>query len=122
MAWRQGRLQNGDVSVFGSIKTLMSFSSVWYVCVVARHMMMVWQGSCQVRCVRRKSHIVTTKGFVAEKINSAGFCFTRTRGRCWIEVFRYLSQGKIRNNLLRNVLKEAECLSKSKEVECVSKN
>ncbi len=31
MAWRQGKL-NGDVSVFGSIETLVSFSSIWCVC------------------------------------------------------------------------------------------
>ncbi len=27
-AWRQGRMQNGDVPVFGSIKTLVTFSSI----------------------------------------------------------------------------------------------
>jgi len=32
MAWRQGKLQNGDVLVFGSIETLVSFSSIWCVC------------------------------------------------------------------------------------------
>jgi len=40
--WRQGRLQNGDASVFGGIKALVSFSSVWYACVMAGHKMMVW--------------------------------------------------------------------------------
>jgi hypothetical protein len=50
--WRQGRLQNGDASVFGSIKTLGSVSFLWYVCVIVGCMMMVWQGSYQVRCAR----------------------------------------------------------------------
>ncbi len=40
--WRQGRLQNGDASMFGSIEALVSFSSVWYVCVMAGRKMMVW--------------------------------------------------------------------------------
>jgi len=40
--WRQGRLQNGDVSVFGGIEALVSFSYVWYVCVMAGRKMMVW--------------------------------------------------------------------------------
>jgi hypothetical protein len=35
IAWRQGRLQNGDALVFGSIEALVSFSSTWYVCVIA---------------------------------------------------------------------------------------
>jgi len=74
-AWRQGRLQNGDVSVFGSIETLVSFSSIWYVCVVARRKMMVWQGSYQVRCVRWKFRGTLAKGFAVEKISSVGFCF-----------------------------------------------
>jgi hypothetical protein len=33
-AWRQGRLQNGDAPVFGSIEALVLFSYVWYVCVI----------------------------------------------------------------------------------------
>jgi len=74
-------LQNGDASVFGNIETLVSFSSVWYVCVVVGCRMMVWQGNCQVRCVRQKSREVVAKGFVAEKINSAGFCFAKERGK-----------------------------------------
>jgi len=80
-AWRQGRLQNGDASVFSSIETLLSFSSVWYVCVVARRKMMVWQGSCQVSYTRQKSRRAMAKGFAAEKINSSGFCFVGTRGK-----------------------------------------
>jgi hypothetical protein len=80
MAWRQGRLQNGDALVFGHIKTLVSFSLVWYVCVVAGHMVMVWQGSCKVRCVRRKSREASAEGFATEKISSACYCLTMTRG------------------------------------------
>jgi hypothetical protein len=34
ITWRQRKLQNGDALVFGSIKALVSFSSVWYVCVI----------------------------------------------------------------------------------------
>jgi hypothetical protein len=34
--WKQGKLQNGNASVFGSIEALVSFSSIWYVCVIAR--------------------------------------------------------------------------------------
>ncbi len=105
--WRQGRLQNGDVSVFGSIETLVSFSLVWYVCVGVGCKMMVWQGSYQVRCVWWKSHEATTEGIVAEKISSAGFCFARTRGSCWNEVFRSLPRGKVHDNPLCNVLREA---------------
>ncbi len=73
IAWRQGRLQNGNAPMFGSIENLVSFSSVWYVCVVAKRRMMVWQGSYQVRCTWRKSRGIMAKGFAAEKINSASF-------------------------------------------------
>ncbi len=48
--WRQGGSPNGDVVMFDSIERLVSFSFVWYVCVVVERMMIVWQGSCQVKC------------------------------------------------------------------------
>jgi hypothetical protein len=81
MAWRQERLHNGDVPMFGSIETLVSFSSVWYVCVVVGHKMMVWQRSCQVRCAQRKSRGAMVEGFDVEKISSAGFCFGNDKGK-----------------------------------------
>jgi hypothetical protein len=46
MEWKQGRLQNGDASVFVSIEALVLFSFVWYVCVIVGCKMMVWEGSC----------------------------------------------------------------------------
>jgi uncharacterized membrane protein YecN with MAPEG domain len=77
--------------MFGSIKTLVSFFSVWYVCVVARRKMRVWQGNCQVRCAQQKSRGATAKGVVVEYINSASFCFAKGRGSCGSEVFGFLS-------------------------------
>jgi len=63
--------------MFGRIETVVSFSSVWYVCVVARRKMMVWPGSCQVRCARRKSRETVVEGFDAEKISSVDFVLRR---------------------------------------------
>jgi len=74
-------LQNGNAPVFGSIETLMSFSSVWYVCVVVGRKMMVWQGNCQVKCGRQKFHEAVAKGFATEEISCAGFCFAKKRGK-----------------------------------------
>jgi hypothetical protein len=75
-AWRQGKLQNGDAPMFGSIEALVSFSSVWYVCVIVWRRMMVWQRSCQVRCTQRKSRGAVVEGFATKKISSADFCFS----------------------------------------------
>jgi hypothetical protein len=52
--------------------------------------------------------------FAAEKISSVGFCFAKRRGK-WLNFvfFRALSRGKVGDYPLRNVLMEAECLSKS---------
>jgi hypothetical protein len=72
--------------------------------------MMVWQGSCQGRCTWRRSRGATAKGFAIKKLSSADFCFI-SRGSCESEVFRFLFQGKARDNPLRNVLKEAEYVS-----------
>ncbi len=63
--------------MFGRIETLVSFSSVWYACVVARRKMMVWPGSCQVRCTRWKSRETVAEGFDAEKISSVDFVLRR---------------------------------------------
>ncbi len=63
--------------MFGSIETLVSFSSVWYVCVVAGRKMMVWPGSCQVRCARQKSLGAMVEGFATEKISSVDFCLEK---------------------------------------------
>jgi hypothetical protein len=60
-----------------------------------------------VRCVRWKSREATTEEVAAKKIISAGFCFARTRGSYWSEVFRSLPRGKVQDNPLRNVLREA---------------
>jgi hypothetical protein len=81
--------------MFGNIKTLVSISLVWYVCVVVRHKMMVWQGSCQVGCTWWKSCGVMADGFDAKKTSSVGFCFVRTRGSCGSEVFRSPFQRKV---------------------------
>lgn len=68
--------------MFGSIKTLVSFSFVWYVCVIVGCKMMVWQGSYQLRCARCKSCGVGAEGFVAENISSAIFFLVcRKRGK-----------------------------------------
>jgi hypothetical protein len=73
--------------------------------------MRVWQGNYYVRCVRRKSRGVAAEGFAVEKI-SACLCFARgSRGSCGSEVFRFLFQRKVQNNLLRNLLSETEYLS-----------
>jgi hypothetical protein len=58
---------------------LVSFSSIWYVCVVVERMMMVWPGSCQVRCIWWKSYKAVVEGFVAEKISSADFCLEKAK-------------------------------------------
>jgi hypothetical protein len=65
--------------VFGSIETLVSFSSIWYVCGVVGRMMMVWPRSCQVRCVWWKSYGAVVEGFAIEKISSAYFCLEKAR-------------------------------------------
>jgi hypothetical protein len=44
MAWRQGRALNGDAMVFYGVEIFTSFFSIWDVCVVAGHNMIVWQG------------------------------------------------------------------------------
>jgi hypothetical protein len=90
MVWKQGRLQNGNAPVFGSIEALVLFFFVWYVCVIVGHRMMVWQGSYQGRCIRHRSRGATMEGFVVEKISSASFCFV-SMGSCGSEVFRSLS-------------------------------
>jgi hypothetical protein len=81
--------------MFGSIETLVSFFSIWYVCVVVGCVMMVWQGSCHVGCARQKSCGAVAEGFAVEKIISAGFCFARTEQSCWNEVFRSLFRRKV---------------------------
>ncbi len=58
---------------FDNIETLVPFSFVWYVCVAARHKMNVWQGSCKVKCVWRKSPSATMEGCVAVQISMCGF-------------------------------------------------
>jgi len=63
--------------MFGSIETLVLFSSVWYVCVVAGCKMMVWPGSCQVRCARRRSLGTMAEGFAIENISSVDFCLEK---------------------------------------------
>jgi hypothetical protein len=41
--------------VYG-IEIFVSFFSIWDVCVVVGRKMNVWQGNCQVKCARWKSH------------------------------------------------------------------
>jgi hypothetical protein len=85
--WRQGRLQNGDVVVFNSIETFVSFSFVWYVCVVAGRKMTMWQGIYQVRCAWRKSCKVVAEGCATKKISSVVLVFYREV----VEVYRFLN-------------------------------
>jgi hypothetical protein len=49
------RALNGDVVVFYGIEIFVLFSSIWDVCVVARHKMTMWQGSYQMKCAQWKS-------------------------------------------------------------------
>jgi hypothetical protein len=53
--WRQGKLQNGDAPVFGSIEVLVLCFFVWCVCVITGYKMMVRPRSSQGRCVQLKS-------------------------------------------------------------------
>jgi len=79
------------VVVFDSIETFVLFSFVWYVCVVVGHMMIVWQGSYQVKCIRRKSRGATVEGCEVVHISSVvffGFKFSR---RLWKIGFKSLS-------------------------------
>ncbi len=78
-AWRQGGSPNGDVVVFDSIETFVSFSFVWYVCNAIGRKMTMWQGSCQVKCPQRKSSGATTQGCVAVQISSVVFGFQFSR-------------------------------------------
>jgi len=48
--------------VFHSIDTFVSFFFVWYVCVVVRQRMIMWQGSCQVKCAWWISRGAVAKG------------------------------------------------------------
>jgi len=95
MVWRQGWLQNGDASMFGSIEALVLFSSVWYTCVMVGRMMMVWMRALPRKCTWRRSRKATTEGFVAKKTSNASFYFGSRGGSCGNEVFRFLSRGKI---------------------------
>ncbi len=81
---------NGDAVVFDSIEIFLSFSFVWYMCVVVGRRMIVWQGSCQVKCVRQKSNGVTTEGCVRVQISSVAFGFQFKKG-CGRLVLRSLS-------------------------------
>jgi hypothetical protein len=45
------------------------------VCVATRHRMIVWQGSCQMKCVQQKSHGATVEGCAALKISSVVLVF-----------------------------------------------
>jgi hypothetical protein len=74
-AWKQGKSPNGNVVVFDSIETFVSFSFVWYVCVIVGRKMTVWQGCCQMKCVWWKSHGATTEGCVVVQISSVDFGF-----------------------------------------------
>jgi hypothetical protein len=74
-ALKQGKLQNGNVPVFGSIEALVSFFFVWCVCVITGYKMMVRPGSCRGRCTQLKSRGVVVEGFTTEKISSASFLF-----------------------------------------------
>ncbi len=110
-AWRQGKLQNGDAPVLSNIEALVSFSFVWCVCVIIGRKIMVWPGSCQGKCTRQRSCRIAMEGFVTEKISSAGFCFV-SKGE--VVVMRFVDlclEGKYKNNLLCNVLREAKYLS-----------
>jgi hypothetical protein len=51
------------------------------------------------------------EGFVTEKISSAGFCFVSKREVVVVRFVDRCLKGKYKNNLLRNVFREAKYLS-----------
>jgi len=80
------------------------------VCVVVRRTMIV-ERSSQVKRVRRQSRYARMKGCVKVQISIVVFGF-QFQGDCGRLVFRFLFQMEIQENLLRNVFKEVEFLSK----------
>ncbi len=76
-------MHNEDALIFGNIEVLVSFSSIWYACVMAGRRMMVWLRALLGRCVRRRSRRTTMKRFAAEKISSAIFLFDGQRRKLW---------------------------------------
>jgi hypothetical protein len=61
--------------MFGSIEMLVSFSSIWFVCVIVGCRMMVWLRSYQGKCIRWRSRGAIVEGFAAKKISSVSFLF-----------------------------------------------
>jgi hypothetical protein len=108
----KGRSPNGDAVMFNSIEIFVSFSSIWYVCVVVGRRITVWQGSCQVKCARRKSRGAMAEGSATVQMNSVVFLAFSHRGGCGRLVFRSLSRMEVQENLLCNVLRKAKFLSK----------
>ncbi len=69
--------------MFSNIESLVSFSYIWYACVMARCMMMVWLRVLLGRCAWRRFHRIMMEGFVVEKISSASFLFCEQRKKLW---------------------------------------
>jgi hypothetical protein len=61
--------------VFDSIEIFVSFSYVWYVCVIVGCRMIMWRGTCQVKCIWRKFQSAMTEGCVVVQISSVLFGF-----------------------------------------------
>ncbi len=97
---------------FMALKYLCRFFSIKDVCVAIGCRMTVWQGSCQVKCVQRKSCGGMTEGWVIVQISSVVLVFRLVWSRnCSRFVIRPLSSTEIQENLLHNVLGEVEILS-----------
>ncbi len=107
--WKQGITLNGDAVVFYGIEIFMSFSSIWDVCVAVGHMMIVWQGRCQVKCVWRKSRGGAVEGWATNQISNVFLLFHGEESRGFSRSgIRLLSPIEVQENLVHNVLKKAK--------------
>ncbi len=82
------------------------------VSIVVGRMMIVWQGSYQVKCVRRKCRGAMVKGCEVVHISSVVFFGFQFLGRLWKIAFKSLYRMEVQETSLRNVLKEVKFLSK----------
>jgi len=98
---------------FMPVEILMSFSSIWDVCVVVQHKMIVWQRSCQMKCDQHKSQGGVSKGWTTKQISNVVLVFHRQES--WV-FFRKKGWISISNRgtevLLRNILMEVKIQSK----------
>ncbi len=62
----------------------MSFPFIWDVYVdvdILGQWMIVWQGSCQVKCDKRKSRYGAEEGWTSKQISGGRFGFSGRRGK-----------------------------------------